>query len=150
MTHRSDERAVRAEARDVVAEAEATLSGNLVGWRWWSDDAVAWVWVNTLAHAGWSHLNELAAGGWRSQGQAWDAALAFLAGELLIQAGRPEGLVAVQRLVLVPLELEMLGGLTVTPRTAAGLVSLVRSQLALARSRQAHPSAQRLWPPHDQ
>ncbi len=134
---RREERAIRDEAEELAAETEAMLSGRLAD-RWSGDRAPGWVWLNTLAHADWAGLTDIADGSLRGQRSAWDGALMFLAGELLASAGSPGALRDLQRTELVPLELELLAGATPPPATPGGLVSLVRDQLARARSHRSH------------
>ena len=126
-------------ARDLVAAAEATLTGRLVDRYDYGQGAPGWVWLNTLAHADWATLAALGDGARCGRPSAWDGRCMFLAGELVSTAGPADGLVALQCAQLVPLELHLLAVSSPTPSTPGELVSLVRPQLALARCRQAHP-----------
>ncbi len=135
---RREERAIREEAEQLAAEAEAMLSGRLAE-RSGNERAPGWVWLNTLAHSDWNDLADVVDAR-RAQRTAWDGAVMFLAGEILSAAGSPDGLLELQRNQLVPLELELLSGAMTPPSTPAGLVSIVRSELARVRSRHAHPS----------
>lgn len=133
-----DGRALRREARSLVDEAQAALSGQLI-WRDSPEDP-EWIGLNTLAHASWPTLVRLADGLLRSGRREWDAALVFLASELMGAAGSPASLVSVQRVRIIPLELEVLDGARPAPSTPGELVDLVRPGLAVARSQRRHPS----------
>ena len=65
-------RAVSHKSRDVVAAAEATLTGRLVMPGCWDEELPGWAWLNTLAHAEWAMLAELADGDLVMGGSAWD------------------------------------------------------------------------------
>ena len=136
-----DGRALRREARSLVDEAQAALSGQLI----WRDSPEApgdpeWIGLNTLAHASWPTLVRVADGLLRSGRREWDAALVFLASELMGAAGSPACLVSVQRVRIIPLELEVLDGARPAPSTPGELVDLIRPGLAVARSQRRHPS----------
>ena len=137
--NRRDERAIRNEADDLAAELEATLDGRLIERRRGLGDVPEWEWVNVLAHSDWERLSRLAAGGDPSSRSVWDGAIMFLAGEMLTTAGSPAGLLRLQRVRLIPLELEMLSGLHPSP-TPVALVGLVCRELNRERARNAHPS----------
>jgi hypothetical protein len=141
--HRREERAIRDDAKDLIAEAEAIVTGRLVERHWWDDKEQGWMWLNCLAHADWSTLSEMADGARTGRGSLWDAAAMFLAGELLATAGSAEGLVALQRAWLVPLEAELLALSSGTPSTPGNLVSVVRAELDRARARRARDSAKK-------
>jgi hypothetical protein len=131
-----EERAVQAQAEELIAEAEAALRGRLVEAACGHErPGAAWVCLNTLAHADWGTLSEVADGSRRGHGDVWAAALMFLAGEALSASGSADALVEVQRGGLIPLELDVLGGVVQLPAAPARLVSLVRAQLARATSR---------------
>jgi hypothetical protein len=136
---RREERAIRSEVRDLVAEAEAMLAGRLLERPGWNDTELGWVCLSTLAHCEFARLTELAAGVVRCRQQDWDAALRFLASDLLALAGTRAALAAVQRAHLVPLELDLMTGASLLS-SPIGLVDLVRPELAKAASRRRHPS----------
>jgi hypothetical protein len=131
--HRREERAIRDEAKAFVAEAEATLTGRLVDWCWFDDNVPGWVWLNTLAHADWAALGDLADGGPPGRHSIWNRAVMFLAGELLSTAGSADGLIELQRACLIPLESDLLAAPSWTLSSPAELVSLVRSELRRSR-----------------
>lgn len=66
--------------------------------------------------------------------KAWGTEMARLAGDLAALAATPERLVALQRDVLVPLELEVLAG-RADVSTRAGVISHLRNQLPLSGPR---------------
>jgi hypothetical protein len=66
--------------------------------------------------------------------KAWGTEMAGLAGDLAALAATPERLVALQRDVLVPLELEVLAG-RADVSTRAGVISHLRNQLPLSGPR---------------
>jgi hypothetical protein len=93
-------------------EAEAFVQGRLVEHlRGAGRPVPAWAVLNKLAHAGVDELTELAAAGGAAHGEAspdepaWLGAQRSLAAELIAGHAGPEDVVAVQRAVLVPLEL---------------------------------------------
>jgi len=140
MRRRREDRAVQAELDPVVNDAAALLSGRMAGC-WGPGDAIpAWVRINVLAHGDWDQLRSLVDQGGFARGSGWDAALGFLAAELVIVAGDPEGLLTLQRSTLIPLELDMLAR-EPTYVTPVELVQRVRHELARAQARRAHPSA---------
>jgi hypothetical protein len=140
------ERALRAEAEQVVAEAEAMIGGRMLDRHPREDSPPAWVLLDTLAHGEWRYLTNLSKALAKRRGHVWDSALLFLAGEVLATAGSPAGLRDLQRTHLVPLELHMLAGGCPVLTTPSGLVDAVSTELARARSRRRHPSA---GPPPD-
>ena len=87
--------------------------------------------LGVLAHA---DLNRLADLGRRrrlgSVRRAWGTQMARLAGDLADFAATPQRLAALQRDLLVPLELQALGG-SAELSTRAGAVSYLRSRLPL-------------------
>src|SRR5579875_3380858 len=99
------------QTQAVVADAVAFLRGDLA--ERWEDElgyAPAWVWTNKLAHGTEAELRAepegtRPAGG--GSGDRWRRARAFLAREVLESAARYGSLAALQRDVLVPLELEL-------------------------------------------
>lgn len=112
----------------VVAEATATVQGNITdldddGW-----PAQPWAWINKLAHATWSELGDLAEARPR-RARGWDGATAYLASEIRAYASTPEDLLHLQRSGLIPLELELLDGRIVPPHRPADLVTLVHTQI---------------------
>lgn len=87
--------------------------------------------LGVLAHA---DLDRLAGLGRNSRlgsvRRAWGTEMAHLAGDLAVLAATPAGLAALQRDLLVPLELEALAG-RAGFSTRAGAISYLRSQLPL-------------------
>jgi hypothetical protein len=140
---RREERAIRCEAEDLVADAEAMLHGRVMNRPCWDHRLLGWVSVNTLAHGDWPSLSQLADGKLASRNPAWDASLAFLAAELLAGAETPEGLVVTQRAQLIPLELNMLAGGLAVPWTASDLVKLVLPHIDGSATRRRRPDAGR-------
>ena len=87
--------------------------------------------LGVLAHADLSRLADL--GHSRRLGsvrRAWGTQMARLAGDLADFAATPQRLAALQRELLVPLELRALGG-SAEFSTRAGAISYLRSQLPL-------------------
>jgi hypothetical protein len=140
---RREERAIRCEAQDLVAEAEAMLSGGVVARPWWHHGLQGWVSVNTLAHADRPTLSDVADGVFGSRSREWDTSLRFLASELLVTTGTAEALEAAQRAEIVPLELDVLAGTAPAPRTPRDLVALVLPRIIRAAGRRQHPSTGR-------
>jgi hypothetical protein len=136
---RREERAIRCEAQDILAEAQAMLNGRALMRPWWYHQRLGWVTVNTLAHADWTTLSHAAEGGLCSRDWQWDSALKFLAAELLAAVGSLEDLGEVQRAQLIPLELGVLAGTPPAPRTPSDLVTLILPRIELAAGRR-HPS----------
>ena len=100
--------------------------------------------LGVLAHAS---LNRLADLGQHSRlgsiRRAWGTEMARLAGDLAALAATPERLAALQRGLLVPLELQALAG-RAEFSTRAGAISYLRSQLLLSgppQNRQARSPA---------
>jgi len=91
--------------------------------------------LSVLAHADLGRLADL---GRNSRlgavRKAWGTEMARLAGDLAALAATPERLVALQRDVLVPLELEVLAG-RADVSTRAGVISHLRNQLPLSGPR---------------
>jgi len=122
----------------VVADAVATVTGRHLTGRWPTDPAPGWTWLNTLAHAETAHLSALADDLAAAQRSGWDGAMMFLANEVVSMAADSEELIALQRRVLIPLELDVLGGAVPAPASPAALVALVRARLDGARRRPDH------------
>ena len=97
---------------DVVADCEAFLLGRyaeLLEAR--SEPVPVWAWTNVLAHGTGEDVERAAAGGrvgWSST-RRWRVARTSAAGELLDRVGSGMSLADMQREVLVPLELELVG-----------------------------------------
>jgi hypothetical protein len=132
-------RAFQAEVAEVLAEAEAALTGGLLERHAGKDHQPGWLVVNALAHGDWQRLDALAQG-W-SHDRSCDAVVAFLASETLSTAGSRAGLDALQRAYLIPLELQLLDAAATGPFSRSAAVTAVRGQLALARARQSHPTS---------
>lgn len=89
----------------------------------------AWAWLNQLSHGTAEELRALAASTTAGPADAeWHGAVGFLAAEVLGATGDGVSLPALQRDVLVPLELEM-ASRWLEPMTAAQLVTRVLAEL---------------------
>jgi hypothetical protein len=118
------------EVEGVIAEAQRLLSGRTFyvqrGHR-----QRGWAVVGALAHGDRTELQTLAGAGMSSHptSATWDAVLAYLAGEVLDAAPSEVALVQVQRRVLIPLELKLLGAGVRGQSTPRDLVTLVLASL---------------------
>lgn len=124
--------------RQVVDEATAIVEGRVVdagGDRRW---APRWGWVNKLAHGSWEDLTRLAARR-NEAGSTWEAAASYLATEMLTRSQDPEHLLALQRMGLVPMELDVMSGWIPKPRTPKELVQLVGSGIDRAGPQSESP-----------
>ena len=130
----------RAWERELVAECGAFFAGRYAQYLESKGRSVPqWVWLNVLAHGGPDDVDALVRGDfvWLgcSDATVWHDALSFLAQELLDQSVRQNlSLAELQRLTLVPVELE-LAGLRAPSMDPNAFVGRVRS--AIAR----HPSS---------
>jgi hypothetical protein len=126
----------RAAEHELIAECDAFLLGHYAQYLSHKMRRVpVWAWLNVLAHGSKEAIEGLAAErpGWPigADGGVWDEALSYLAQELLTQVTtKDRALADVQRLTLVPLELELVGrrGPSLTPAT---FVASVRRALAV-------------------
>ncbi len=131
---RDKDKAGFAEVEEVIAEAQRLLRGKTFdaqrGYR-----RRGWALVGVLAHGDRQELQKLAGGGISSHpaSATWDAVLAHLASEVLDAAPSGPTLVRVQRQVLIPLELKLLGAGVRGPSNPRELVTLVLAAL------DAHP-----------
>ncbi len=131
---RHKDKADLADVEEVIAEAERLLSGRILdtqrGYR-----RRGWALVGALAHGERAELQKLAGATLSSHPTraTWDAALAYLAGEVLDAAPTDRALVQVQRQVLIPLELKLLGAGVRGPSNPRELATLVLASL------DAHP-----------
>ena len=130
-----------AEAAGIIADGAAMLAGRAVDSCPAGMTIPGWVRVNQLAHAGWADLACLADSPPGRDCSGWNGAIMFLAEELRITAGTPEGLRALQQEALIPLELDLLDGRTCAPRSPMELVDMIRTELARVRRRRVHLSA---------
>ncbi|HXX91873.1 MAG TPA: hypothetical protein VEI83_16770 [Acidimicrobiales bacterium] len=132
MWRRDDaDRAWRPAEKEFAIACEAFVSGRYAQFL---DDrgrpAPEWAWLNVLAHGGRTTLEAIAAGErWHcflaTNTRIWEDALSFLAGEILQTAPPAEaGLAALQRDVLIPLELSLIRS---RPRYALGPTHLARA-----------------------
>jgi len=123
----------------LVAECEAVLAGSYAEQlRRRHCPTPPWAWMNVLAHGALEDLRRVSAGvGAGGRAEQWMAARAYLAGEVL-------GLVdqgvctldELQRDVLIPLELRLVGGALATQPVPGETVSAVLTELdARRRSR---------------
>ena len=125
----------------VLAEAEALLTGRLAATDAADDRATSsWAWVNCLAHASVDDLVGLAEPRRPAHPAGWAGAVSYLAHEVLTAGRTAEGVVAIQRAALVPLELDLLAGVTPTPATPGQLVTMVRA--LVERHQREHRSQQ--------
>jgi hypothetical protein len=129
---------MQADASGLIADAIATLAGRTFDGCPAGKATPAWVRVNQLTHASWTDLASLADSQppWRST--AWDGAIMFLAGEVRINAGSPDGLRGLQRDGLIPLELDLLDGRTQAPKTPTELVTTIQAEIARVRRHHSH------------
>ena len=131
---RDKDKADLTEVEEVIAEAQRLLSGRTFdaqrGYR-----RRGWALIGALAHGDREELQKLAGAGISSHpaSATWDAVLAYLAGEVLGAAPNDPALVQVQRQVLIPLELKLLGAGVRGPSNPRELVTLVLAAL------DAHP-----------
>jgi hypothetical protein len=94
----------------VVAEVEALLEGRMLErYRDGGLTVPPWAVVNSLAHAPISKLRAMAQGARTQHPATRDAALGPLAAGVLAGGPDPEDVVALQRELLVPVELVLLG-----------------------------------------
>jgi hypothetical protein len=122
------------EVDEVIAEAHRLLSGRTF-------DAQrgcrrrGWALIGALAHSDRAELKKLAGAGISSHPASaiWDSVLAYLAGEVLDAAPSDPALVQVQRQVLIPLELQLLGADVRGPSSPRELATAVLASL------DAHP-----------
>jgi hypothetical protein len=112
-------------AAEVIAEASAILLG--ADRNSGSVASPGWVRINQLAHASWGELALLAER--QTFNVPWAGAVSYLASEIRTQAGSAGGLLALQRHCLIPLELDVLGGRTLSPKTPLRLISSVRAEV---------------------
>ena len=129
-----------AEPEELVLECEAFLSGQYAQCLRDSDRGVpAWAWLNVLAHGSDGQLGGLASANPGHEpaptpATAWPSAMALLAREILNRVAQGgETLAELQRLALVPLELDFASRRSWTP-TPAMFVGAVRSALHQHRS----------------
>ncbi len=118
----------------IAVECEAFLTGHLVEHRRGANGFVSpWTWTNLLAHGTEEELRAALANPSRDR---WEAARAYLAGDLLDLAGSPKELREIQRTVLVPLELDLASRPATRgwePQRWAGAVSAVLREVRRAR-----------------
>jgi hypothetical protein len=135
---------MQAEASGPIADAIAILAGRVFDGCPAGRTVPAWVRVNQLAHASWTDLASLAESlpPWSSS--AWDGAIMFLAGELRINAGSPEGLRGLQRDGLIPLELDLLDGRPQAPTTPTELVTMIQAEIGRVRRHRSHMTVPQL------
>jgi hypothetical protein len=116
-------------SRAVVTDAEMLLNGEMIDLnaRVPPRRARPWVVVNALAHSDRSTLEQLREprGVTDSRPGGYNATVAFLAAEVLSFAAGDAELLRVQRDVLVPLELRLLGRQIPAPTTIGELAILV-------------------------
>ncbi len=133
-------RPFQALADEIVAEAQATVTGRVRERSPGQAAVPGWVVVNALAHGDWDGLQAVADGARPGSDPVGDAVVRFLAAETLSVGGSAAGLRRVQREYLVPLELDLLAEAVSHPRPPNEAVATVRAQLARARAKQRHPT----------
>jgi hypothetical protein len=118
-----------ARGREVVREAQCLLEGRtLEGYITRRERVPAWSLVALLGHASRFDLVRLASP--TSQDPAgWSGTVARLARDLIGMTWDDRSLVRVQRRSLVPLELNLLGGLLAPPSTPCELYDMVTGSL---------------------
>lgn len=126
----------RNAGRMLAAEAEAYLAGRYaerLSER--STPVPAWAWANVLAHGTGEDVRRVARGlgTGSSVTHGWRAARAYLATELLRTAERSGSLEALQRAVMVPIELELAAQRDARTWTPQGWVAAVRAALSVHR-----------------
>jgi hypothetical protein len=98
-----------------------------------------WALLNLLAHTSLGRLRSLAKSDAFHPQNGWNAAVAYLAIELLGVGQRtPDEIALIQRTVLVPLELALLNGDLRAPSTPGEFVTLVIGALGRASVRDRH------------
>jgi len=116
--------------RETVDEAERLLNGRLLESRDICESRTfVWGVVATLGHASLTDLRRFEAAVGRRCPDPWRGVVAFLATETLSAAADEDALIRLQRKVLIPLELSLLGGEVPSPSSPLGIVSLVRRAL---------------------
>lgn len=114
----------------IVVEAERLLSGEAVEkYHYPARQIPAWSLVNTLAHNDRRGLEELTRRGASAHPGSWGATLGYLAHELNAMAPSGADLTELQRQLLVPLELQLLGGQVEVPTTPTRLAIMVSRAL---------------------
>ena len=121
--------------RELVAECEAFLSGHYA--RCLDDDGRPvpdWAWLNLLARSADAEIRSIAASGICGRAPrdpAWNQAVVFLAQEVLSEATRRgRTLAELQRSILVPLELALIGQPSRTDLGPARVVCAALTALA--------------------
>lgn len=114
----------------MVREAERLLDGRtLESFIARRERVPAWSLIALLGHGSRIDLVRLSAPGASPDPAGWSGTVAHLARDLLDRSWDEGSLVRVQRRSLVPLELNMLGGLVTPPTTPAELYELVIGSL---------------------
>jgi hypothetical protein len=120
----------RRESRLVVDEAEELLHGQAAeGYRRCGGRVPAWTLVNLLAHSSFDQFSLITTRGARARHGSWEEALGGLARELIRLELSGTEIRSLQRDVLVPLEVDLLGGRRAAPATPDQLTSLVHQAL---------------------
>lgn len=119
-------RRLAADGRELVEECERFLQGGYAEHLAAAGRPVpVWAWLNLLAHGTEADLRSVCALEARNEAcTVWDQARRFLAGEVLTSA-RGRDVTAVQRAVLVPLELDLAADPGVEQWRPSQLVSAV-------------------------
>ena len=108
-----EDQSVDARVRGHDNEFDSYLAGSYVDWLLRNNQPIpAWAWVNSVAHAHFDDLRELASGVdrlpcGRSGLEPWRLVSAFVASEVLAAAPDESTLVDLQERVLVPHELHL-------------------------------------------
>ena len=117
-------------AREVIKEAERLLEGRtLEGYIARRERVPAWSLIGLLGHGSRLDLMRLASPAAHPDPVGWSGTVARLAADLLGMTWDESSLVRLQRRSLVPLELDMLGGLMSPPCTPGELYEMVAVSL---------------------
>ena len=114
------------DAREVVQEAERLLGGRTLEQYIARRERVpAWSLIGLLAHATRFDLMRLGSPAAGPDPAGWSGTVARLARDLVAATSDDPGLIRLQRRGLIPLELNLLGGLVAPPATPAELYRMV-------------------------
>lgn len=119
----------RAAAQDLVNEATGFLRGRATDAYQNGGRVPAWALVSSLAHSDFDHFLQVTQLGQRDHPASWNAAIAYLATEILATAPDARQLAAIQQEVLVPIELDLLAGIIPPPAVPLDLAGLIAGAL---------------------
>jgi hypothetical protein len=121
----------QAEINKVHEEAAALVRGDYLNFLMQEKRRVpTWAWLNPLAHCPAPRLHALAemtVNG--NPATDWGVVVCLLASDILAAGASPAGVARLQQEVLVPLELDLLGGRQPAPPSPVALMSLVDAAL---------------------